>query len=536
MAKTLAQELEGTAAQYPERAAVVTGDERLSWSDVRDRSVELARLFASLGVGRGDRIGLWLPNEASWGIGWCAASYVGAAVIPVNTRLKASEIRYVLKQSEMKLLLMRSGFIGIDLGNILAEALEQGEEAELAHLENVILTDEERPETGRYLPAMIDEVTMSAEDVVAASEEISPDDDLIIVYTSGTTGNPKGAVHSSTTALGQMARVNDWLQVGPDSTLLAQLPFFHIGGSFTGIASAVICGARLLPMERWNVEAALDLVEAERVTHLMGMPTHYLDLLEAQKARPRDIESLSVGWIGGASIPAEIVERSIGELGLQGLTCTYGMTESPAVTFSAIGDPPETVHAGKVRPISDAYEVKVVDPATDQPCPAGTEGEIRMKGEPVMLGYFRMPEATADATDSNGFFKSGDLGKFDQDGYLSITGRIKDMFIVGGMNTYPAEIEATLSHLPEVRLASVVGVPDRRLGEVGFAFVELETGATPDRERILEYCKKNLAGFKVPRHIHFISEWPVTPTGKIQKFHLRDMAEQFAKETSEAGK
>lgn len=528
--RPLAGHLEQTATTYAGRTGMVDGTRRYTWEEIRERSVALAAQLASLGVRHGDRVGLWLPNQAEWLFAWAATSYLGAIVVPVSTRFKADEVSYILGQSGAKALIMRPGFLSHDYVSTLEEALfEPGTRVrrpQLDGLEHILcIADHPAP----FVRALADVPIPQDAAAIALQtlEHVAVGDETILVYTSGTTGSPKGVVHSSESALRQTLAFNAWIRVGPDSCLLAQMPFFHIGGSFNGIVSAIQTGARLVVMDRWDADEALDVIAAEAVTHLMGTPTHYLDFVRAQRARPRAVESLGYGWMGGAHTPREVIDDAIDGLGLGGLVCCYGLTEAPNLAYSRPDDPRDLVYQGKVRPLSPEYDLVTRNPETDEDCPPGVEGEIRIKGYPVMKGYFRMPDATAGAFDAGGYLRTGDLGRFDEDGYLSITGRLKDMYIVGGANAYPAEIESVIMSYPGVRQAQVVGVPHPRLGEVGCAFVEADDGASIDPDDIVGYCRERLANYKVPSAVHLTSDWPLTPTGKIQKFRLRERAQEL---------
>jgi fatty-acyl-CoA synthase len=360
---------------------------------------------------------------------------------------------------------------------------------------------------------------------------VGHEDPSIIVYTSGTTGHPKGAVHSHR-ILRNECSITEVMDVGPESRILNHLPWFHVGGGFTGVLPPLITGAAMVVMDVWEPGAALELIEREGVTVFSGIPTHFIDVLNHPSLPDRDVSSLRNGWIGGANNPPEVIQAVIDRLGMQGIQPVYGMTETTSVTTLArLDDPREVVVSGRGRPVSD-FEVMVADTDTRAPLPAGREGEVCVRGHLVMQGYYRKPEATAAVMDDDGWFHTGDLGVLDEDGYLSITGRKSDMFIVGGANAYPAEIEIALSEHPAVKQAYVVGVPHPRLGEVGFAFVERRGEVSEDE--VKAFCKGRLADYKVPRFVHFVDEWPLTATGKIQRFRLKEQAAEQASAAAHA--
>jgi fatty-acyl-CoA synthase len=293
-------------------------------------------------------------------------------------------------------------------------------------------------------------------------------------------------------------------------------------------------GCTLVTLAQWVPDEALDTIERERVTIFGGIPTHFIDCLDAIRRRPRDVSCLRSAWIGGAPVTPDVAMAARAELGLSSLQAVYGMTETTAATVFSEHDAPLSVLCeNKGRPIGE-FEVMVCDPATGLPRPVGEVGEVRVRGHLVMQGYYRNPQATAEAITPDGWFRTGDLGEFDAEGYLKITGRLKEMFIVGGSNAYPAEIERLLQGLPEIRQAVVVGVPDRRLGEVGFAFVQLHEGATLDATALRARCRDLMADYKVPRHLAVMADFPRTSTGKIQRSVLQALARERVGEAGQA--
>jgi fatty-acyl-CoA synthase len=352
-------------------------------------------------------------------------------------------------------------------------------------------------------------------------------DPTIIVHTSGTTGHPKGAVHSHLILRNEHS-IAEALLIDADSRVMNHMPFFHVAGGFTGILPSLICGGAILLMDSWDPAEALALIERERATVFSGIPTHFIDLVNHPRLSEFDTSSLRSGWIGGASNPREVIDAAIEQLGVTHLMPVYGMTETTALTSIAMpGDSHEVVVSGAGRPVAD-FEVKVEAPAGGDELGPGVEGEVCVRGHVVMQGYYGDPQATAKAIDGDGWFHTGDLGVLDDRGYLSITGRITDMFIVGGNNAYPAEIEAALGEHPAVKQAYVVGVPHERLGEVGYAFVELRGGIEADTDELGAFCKARLADFKVPRSMVLVQDWPLTATGKVERVTLREWAREAA--------
>jgi fatty-acyl-CoA synthase len=509
---TLAQQLALTAEAHPQREALVFGDRRLTWAQTAAEVRRVACGLRAAGVRSGDHVAVWVPNHPEWILLWLAANSIGAVIVAVNTRYKTEEVAYILRQSDAKLLVMVGEFVGIDYLAMLARLREE----DLPELRDVLVIGS--PEWDAFL---------AAPEVELDADAIAYDDPSFIVYTSGTTGYPKGAVHSSR-VLRNECSISEAMDIDATSRVMNHMPFFHIAGACTGVLPPLITGGAMILMERWDVEEAFRLIEAERVTVLSGIPTHFIDLLNDDRLDERDVSSLKTGWIGGANNPPEVIHAIVDRLGMKGILPVYGMTETTSITtIPRLTDPPEVIASGRGFPVSD-FELKVVDTATGVELDAGCEGEVCVRGHLVMQGYYENPEATAAVIDGDGWFHTGDLGVLDERGYLEITGRKSDMFIVGGSNAYPAEIERVLSEHPAIKQAYVVGVPHPRLGEVGFAFVELRRSADLERDEVIEFCKGRLADFKVPRHVEFMTDWPLTATGKIQRFLLRERATEAA--------
>ena len=502
--------------------------------DTRELSRRLAKGLIASGIGRGDHVALWMPNRIEWVALWFAASSVGAVLVTVNTRYKTEEVRYILRQSDARMLITVREFVGIDYAAMLDSLCPDLADAptpnadDFPELRRVVVLGEPTPAGAQPFDAFAaagDGVTEAELDAAAAAVDF--DDPTIIVYTSGTTGHPKGAVHSCRILRNEFS-ISEAMDVGPESRVMNHMPFFHVAGGFTGILPPLITGGAMLIMDHWDPAAALALIERERASVMGGIPTHFIDLLNHPDRERRDISSLRTGWIGGANNPPEVIDGAIGKLGMEGILPVYGMTETTSIsTISALNDPRSIVLAGKGRPVSD-FEIKIVDADTGAEQPADSEGEVCVRGHPVMLGYYRNEAATAAAIDPDGWFHTGDLGVLDAGGYLSITGRKSDMFIVGGSNAYPAEIEAALAEHPAIQQAYVVGVPHERLGEVGFAFVQPRTGHELTDADVVVFSKGRLADYKVPRFVELVDSWPLTATGKVERFRLSAMARELA--------
>jgi fatty-acyl-CoA synthase len=522
----LTHQLDRTADRHGDRLALVHGDIRLTWAEVAVESRRLAKALLASGVSRGDNIGLWLPNHPGWVLLWLAAVRIGAAVVPINTRYKPGEAAYLLAKSQAVMLVMEDTFLAADFPEAFRKICPDwdGERSvELPDLRGVVLAG--RPESG-MVP--FDEFHAAGESVSdaklqAVAEKAQVDDTVIIVFTSGTTGYPKGVMHTHN-ALRMMRAVTEWMGIGPEDRILGHLPLFHVAGVFSSFLPALVTGGALVHLDQWEPARALEVIDQEGVSVLSGIPTHFIDLLRHPRLHDFDVSRLRTGWIGGSTVPAEVVKGVRQLLGMEALLPVYGMTETTSTTtLGRPSDPPETLAAGKGMPLG-GYEVAVVDPGSRQPQPPGTEGEVAVRGYTVMKGYYRDEEATRAVLSEDGWLYTGDVGVFDENGYLSITGRLSDKFIVGGNNVHPADIEHVLLAHPAVKQAHVVARPDDRLGEVAVAFVERLLGHDVTADQVIGHCRQHLAAFKVPRDVIFVDAWPTTPTGKIQRFRLREMA------------
>ena len=526
---TLAGQLERTAAMAGNREALICDDRRLTWSDVRKEARTFAKALLASGIGNGDHFAVWLPNQVEWIIAWLASSYIGAVVIPLNTRYKKEEVGYILRQSDSKLLFLRDTFLGIDFAKMLDELLPLRagvpDTRSFPELRGAIVLGRSLAQAAGFDRFLTRGAEISEEELDRRSAEVRFNQPTIIVYTSGTTGQPKGAVHSHC-ILRNECSITEWMGIGPESRIMGHMPFFHVAGAFSGILPAMISGGALVLMDHWDVAKALQLIERERVSSFSGIPTHFIDLLTHPTLTKYDLSSLDSGWIGGASNPPEVLDGVMNKLGIRRLLPVYGMTETTSVTtFPRPDDARDVILTGKGVPVSD-FELKVVDAKSGVNVAVGVEGEICVRGHCVMQGYYKKPEATTAVMDAEGWFHTGDLGVLDAQGYLAVTGRKSDMFIVGGSNAYPAEIEFALSEHPLIKQAYVVGVPHPRLGEVGFAFVEPSAGAALAEAEVKAFCRTRLADFKVPHHVVIVSDWPLTATGKVQRFILKERAAQ----------
>jgi fatty-acyl-CoA synthase len=534
-ALTIGEALRQTAQRDPDRTALVGMGARMSFAQLDRAADEVAHGLRALGVARGDQVALWLTNSPDWVVCWMACTRIGAVLVPVNTRFKLEEVAYILRQSDARVLIAMDAYWGIDFLSMIDTFVPGLHDAQpgrlqspgLPELRAVVLWNSVQAPGTTHLNALRAEGARR----MAAGEQLpaaDPNDAVIIVYTSGTTGHPKGAMHGHI-VMRNAANVARVMHIEPGDVILGHMPFYHVAGAFTEVIPTILLGCTLVTLPHWVPDEALETIERERVTIFGGIPTHFIDCLDAIRRHPRDVSCLKSAWIGGAPVTPDVALAAKQELGLQALQAVYGMTETTAATvFSEFDAPLEVLCENKGRPIGE-FEVAVVDPASGRALGTDEVGEVRVRGHIVMQGYYRNPLATAEAITPDGWFRTGDLGVIDAQGYLKITGRLKEMFIVGGSNAYPAEIERIVQGLPEVKQAVVVGVPDRRLGEVGFAFVQLHDGQSIAREALVSRCRAVMADYKVPRHVQFVEDFPRTTTGKIQRFVLQQQArEQLA--------
>ena len=470
------------ADRFGDAEAVVDGSLRLSFAEVADRIRTAAGALADFGVCKGDRVALWAPNSAEWIIAAFGVLTAGGVLVPVNTRFKADEAADVVARSGAKAVLVQQGF----LGAVYAMALDVP-----------------------TIDLKSDFLTSAAPFDRAPAEWLAGDDVSDVIYTSGTTGRPKGAMlcHSQTLRMYEEWATLADLREG-DRYLMIN-PYFHTFGLKAGLVASFLRGATMLPVAVFDVDAVVDLIERERITMLPGPPTLYHSLLTvADKGR---LASLRAAVTGAADIPVELIRRIRDELPFQSLMTGYGLTEAGNVTLSRPGDSAEDVATTAGVPC-EGVEVRIAD-----------DGEVLVRGYNVMRGYLDDAAATAEAIDPDGWLHTGDLGEFTATGRLRIVGRKKDMYIVGGFNAYPAEIEGFLLQHPAVAQAAVIGVPDDRMGQVGKAFVVVRDGASTQSsaDELLAWCRDRMAGYKVPRYVEFLDELPMNATGKVVKDRLR---------------
>jgi acyl-CoA synthetase (AMP-forming)/AMP-acid ligase II len=538
----------GAAASYGDAEALVDGEIRLSFSELEAEALKVTGAAMAAGIGPGDRVGIWAPNMAEWVLAALGLLGAGAVLVPLNTRFKGPEAAYVLRRSGAKALFTVRGFLGIDYPALL-------EEEDIPDLERIVLlrhTEEgtlSEPTRTNEVPifgwqeflagaegvvegegAQVGHRTEMSE-VMAAWRAVKPGDLSDIIFTSGTTGRPKGAMTTHGQTLRTFAVWASVVGLTEGDRYLIVNPFFHTFGYKAGIIACLLTGATMVPEPVFDVDRVLGSVAAEKITMLPGPPTLYQSILDHPRRENYDLSSLRLAVTGAAAVPVELVLRMRSELTFGTVLTAYGLTESTGVvTMCRRGDPPDVISHTSGRAIP-GIEVRIVDP-TGTEVPTGEPGEIVVRGYTVVSGYFEDPEATAEAIDSDGWLHTGDIGVMDEAGNVDITDRLKDMFIVGGFNAYPAEIEGALLRHPSVSQVAVVGVPDPRLGEVGCAFVVPRPGIDPTGlpDELSDWAKKEMANYKVPRSVVVVDVLPLNASGKVLKTELRARAAESGPE------
>ncbi|MDI1328516.1 MAG: FadD3 family acyl-CoA ligase [Brevundimonas sp.] len=504
---TLPQAVIDAAARFGDALAIVDR-ERLTFAQLEQRVLHGAAALIEAGLTPGDRAAIWAPNSAEWIVACLSVQSAGGVVVTMNTRMKGLEAQYILNKTRARILLTVGDFLGQDYRTLL-------DGLDLPHLERVLTLDGDWnafAATGRCLDR-----------ARAAMLAVGGDDPADILFTSGTTGHPKGVVSGHAQSVQAFTCWAHCAGLTEGDRYLIVNPFFHTFGYKAGWLACLLKGATAYPMATFDPARVVDLVEGEGITVLPGPPTIFQQLLTSSAKTGVTLSSIRVAVTGAASVAPSLVKRMQDELGIRNVLTAYGLTESSGmVTMSQMGDGVERIATSCGRPIP-GVEVKCVNRLGESVAP-GREGEIWVRGFNVMAGYFEDPEATAEAVDAQGWLHTGDIGCFDADGYLRVTDRMKDMYISGGFNCYPAEIERILSAHPAIAQVAVIGTPDERLGEIGKAFIVLRAGAEATAEEICQWCRANMANYKAPRAFELVEALPVNAAGKVQKFLLAAMA------------
>ncbi len=513
---SIPQMAQSAAERFGGAPAVVEGDQVLTYAELGQRANQATAAMLAAGVEAGDRVAIWASNRSEWIIAALGLQGAGAALVPVNTRFKPAETAYILGSSRARLLVAEAGFAGIDPAGLF----HQGD-SDLSELEQIVVLPPgeagEVPNGVSWTEFLAAGESVSQAEVEARRQAVGSDHLSDILFTSGTTGAPKGVMMTHGQTLRQFSDWCDFADLHQGDRYLIVNPFFHMFGYKSGWLACLMRGATVYPLPVFDVDRVLDLVEAEQITVFPGPPTVYQAILDHSSRADRDLSSLRVAVTGAADIPVELIRRMHEELPFERICTGYGLTEAGTCTGTRSGDDYETIATTVGRSMPD-LEVRIAD--GDHEAARAEVGEVLVRGFSVMAGYFDDPEATAAAVDADGWLHTGDLATMDERGYLKIAGRLKDMFIVGGFNAYPAEIENMMLGHPDVAQAVVVGVPDERLGEVGRAFVVPRPGAAVDPNELIAWCRERMANYKVPRSVILRESFPMNATGKVMKSEL----------------
>jgi fatty-acyl-CoA synthase len=531
---TIGDMFDRTADRYPDTEALVSCHQglRYSYRQLKDEVNRCARALIGLGVDKGQRVGIWAPNCAEWTIVQFATSKLGAILVNINPSYRLNEVQYALRQSGCTWLVIAPTFKTSDytgmIHELAPELARSGmgalEAAQLPDLRGVIrLGEDASPGMLPWADLLALAGPVSAEELARRQSGQQFDDPINIQYTSGTTGYPKGATLSHHNILNNGYFVTELLRFTERDRLLIPVPLYHCFGMVMGNLGCVTHGATMIyPSGGFDATAVLEAAEAERATALYGVPTMFIAALNHPDFARYDLSTLRTGIMAGSPCPVEVMKQAKTLMHMSDVAIAYGMTEtSPVSTQTRIGAP-LAKQVGTVGQVHPHVQIKIVDPATGQVVPIGAQGELCTRGYSVMLGYWNNEEATAGAIDAARWMHTGDLATMDPEGYLNIVGRIKDMIIRGGENVYPREIEEFLYGHPKVQDVQVIGVPDVRLGEEIMAWVRLREGQAATPEEIRDYCRGKIAHYKIPRYVKFVDGFPMTVTGKVQKFVMRE--------------
>lgn len=532
---TIGTLLDNMAAKYPDNDALVYNERglRYSYREFNKISRKVAKGLLKLGIKKGDNISIWAYNVPEWVVLQFATAKIGAILVTVNTAYKSAELEYILRQSDSTVLFMVKSFKDTDyVSTLTAVAPElqickprELEAAKLPHLKKVIMIGDETPPGMMNFSEIIDlGKSVTDEELAAAEAELDCHDVINMQYTSGTTGFPKGVMLTHYNLINNGMAIGDCMKFTDKDRLCIPVPFFHCFGCVLGVMVCVTHGSAMVPVEIFDPLKVLQTIEKEKCTAVHGVPTMFIAEVEHPDFKKYDMSTLRTGIMAGSNCPIELMKRAVKDMHVYEITSVYGQTESsPGITQTRTDDAIELRVATVGRALPGA-EVKIVDIETGATLPPGKQGELCARGYMVMKGYYKMPEETARVIDSENWLHTGDLAIMDENGYCKITGRIKQMIIRGGENIYPREIEEFLYTHHKISDVQVYGVPDRKYGEQVMAAVVLKKGMEMSEDEVREYCKNKIANYKIPKYIKFVDGYPMTASGKIQKFKLREMA------------
>jgi fatty-acyl-CoA synthase len=543
---TIGNFFEKQVEKNPDRDFIVYPDRnlRFTYREFDERVNMLAKGLLSLGIGKGDHVGIWARNVPDWLTFMFATAKIGVVLVTVNTAYKAHELEYVLKQSDMKAIAIIDGFQDVDYVNIVYELVpelktnERGnlKSKDFPFLEHVIYVGQEK-HRGMYNTNELMLLGKHTDDdeLLKVKQTVDNNDVVNMQYTSGTTGFPKGVMLTHRNILNNGYYIGERQKFTEEDKLCITVPLFHCFGIVLAVMAIITHGATMVMIELFDPVMVLAAVQKEKCTALYGVPTMFIAEFSHPMFDMFDLSTLRTGIMAGSPCPIEAMKKVVKDMHMTEITSVYGLTEgSPGFTQTSVDDPLEKRVETVGKPLPNC-EVKIVDPVTGETLGPNNTGEICCKGYNVMKGYYKMPEKTQEVIDEEGWLHSGDLATCDEEGYYSIVGRIKDMIIRGGENIYPREIEEFIHTMDGVRDVQVVGIPDEKYGEIIGAFIikEEETHLTP--EDVRDYAANKIARYKVPKHVFFVNEFPLTASGKIMKFKLREQAVELLKMSMNQG-
>ena len=513
---TIPRLVQDSASRFAQRVAAEDEGRTLSFAELGEEALRSTRAFIAAGIEPGDRVAIWAQNCLDWVLAAVGLQSAGAVLVPLNTRFKGAEAAYILNKSRSRLVFTVESFLDTDYVAML-------EEQDLPHLDGIVTLKGDTPNTRSWQDFLAGGDAIDPQQALDRIQAVSPDDISDILFTSGTTGKPKGVMCTHQQVLRGFEAWTEVVGLREGDRYLIVNPFFHAFGYKSGWLSCIMRGATILPQPVFDVPEVLRRVSADRVSMLPGPPALLQSLLMHPDREDYDLSNLRLSVTGAAAIPVELIRRMHDDLGFETVITGYGLTESCGIaTMCRDGDDAETIATTSGRAIPDT-EVLCVD-AQGKEVPRGESGEVVVRGYNVMIGYYEDEQQTREAIDEDGWLHTGDVGVMDERGYLRITDRMKDMFIMGGFNCYPAEIESLLFEHPQVAQVAVIGIPDERMGEVGMAFVVPEPGAQPTAKEIIAWSREHMANYKVPRRVEFVDDLPLNASGKVQKFVLREKA------------
>ena len=517
LGQTIGDNLAATARRFPDAEALVVVHQgvRLTYADFDAEVDRLARGLLALGLEKGDRVGIWSPNCAEWALVQYATARLGVVLVNINPAYRTHEVEYALRQSGCRMLVAATDFKTSDYRAMIDEVRPA-----LPDLERVVYLG-----TDDWAAVLAGGASVPPSAVAERAATLAFDDAINIQYTSGTTGFPKGATLSHHNILNNGYFIGEGCRYTEADRVCIPVPFYHCFGMVLGNLGCTTHGAAMvIPAPAFEPAATLEAIERERCTSLYGVPTMFIAELALPNFADYDLSSLRTGIMAGSPCPVEVMKRCINEMLMEEVTICYGMTETSPVSTQTLTDDPIDKRVGTVGRVHPHVEVKIVDPETMLVTPRGSAGELCTRGYSVMLGYWNDPEKTAESIDPARWMHTGDLAVMDDEGYVNIVGRIKDLVIRGGENVYPREIEEFLYSHPDIVDVQVIGVPDLKYGEEIMAWVKLREGASLDAGELRAFCEGRIAHYKIPRYVHVTDEFPMTVTGKVQKFKMREAA------------